>query len=148
MDAKRLEQRLDHLRSRYDVVRKKSLYGEDVSIDEQNDYLQIISDQRHQMDVERLNLLERVRAAEASVDTMENVLEDTERSNGELRYRLIHPNENKELAQDEWTKTTELLEKLQIENDAVARLRERESELARALEKLKSSLAEIVAEHN
>jgi len=148
MDAKRLEQRLDHLRSRYAVVRKKSLYGEDVSIDEQNDYLQIISDQREQIDVERLNLLECVRAAEASVDTMENVLEDTERSNGELRYRLIHPNENKELAQDEWTKTTEILEKLQIENDAVARLRERESELARALEKLKSSLAEIVAEHN
>ena len=148
MDAKRSEQRLDHLRSRYDVVRTKSLYGEDVNIDEQNDYLQIIANQREELEVERLNLLESVRAAEESLDAMEKILEDTERTNGELRYRLIHPNENKEASQEEWKKTTELLETLQVENDSVERLREREAELTRALEKLKFNLAESVTEHN
>ena len=148
MNARHGEQHLANLRSRYDVVRAKSPYGENVNIDEQNDYLRIVSKQREELEAERADLCERIRIAEQSVDAVRQILEDTERSNSELRCSLMRANDNKGIGREEWSKTTELLENLQIENDGVARLREREVDLTRQLDELKARLAASVVQHN
>lgn len=79
---------------------------------------------------------------------MQSVLEDSERSNIELKEQIKEKFANEGVASEEKAKTSALLEKLQIENDGVERLREQEEHLSRELEQLKLSLAETVEEHN
>ena len=149
MDLNHREQRLDHLRSRYDVIRAKSPYGEGVAIDEQKDIYAIIQRQRDELVVERKELSGLIHSAECEVESMRRILEDAERSNSNLRATLAHPTKDiKGASREEWMKTEAALEKLQIENDALVRMRERAAELSNALTKLKTTLANAVDEHN
>ena len=149
MDLNHREQRLDHLRSRYDVVRAKSPYGEGVAIDEQKDIYAIIERQRDELVVERKELSGLIHSAECEVESMRQILEDAELSNSSLRAKLVHPTKDvKGASREEWMKTEAALEKLQIENDALVRMRERAAELSNALTKLKTTLANAVDEHN
>ena len=148
MKVRNLEQRLDHLRSRYDIVRAKSPYGEELEINQQEDCLIIIENQREELDRERDDLNELIACATRDVESMRAILEDAERSNSNLRASLSHAHEIDGASHEEWKTAEALLERLQVENDGLALLREREDELTEALEKIKQHLEVAVDEYN
>jgi len=148
MNVRNLEQQLDHLRSRYDVVRAKSPYGEDVEINEQEDCLVILENQREELDRERDYLNELIACTERDVESMHTILVDAERSNANLRASLLRANEIDGASREEWKTAEALLGRLQEENDGLARLRDREGELTAAVEKMKLRLEVAVGEYN
>jgi cell fate (sporulation/competence/biofilm development) regulator YlbF (YheA/YmcA/DUF963 family) len=120
-----------------------------VAIDEQKDIYAIIERQRDELVVERKELGGLIHSAECEVESMRQILEDAELSNSSLRAKLVHPTKDvKGASREEWMKTEAALEKLQTENDALVRMRERAAELSNALTKLKTTLANAVDEHN
>ncbi len=148
MDSAHRKQRLDHLRSRYDVLQSKSPYGKDIEIGEQIDHLAIIDKQRDELGREHDRLCKLIDEAKGDVEAMQNVLHDTERSNSELRAKVMNVSSDKEGSKNAWKETDALLEKLREQNGVLARLRDREEELKRAIDDLKTNLTVAVEEHN
>lgn len=148
MDSTHRKQRLDHLRSRYDVLRSKSPYGKDIDIDEQIDHLAIIDKQRDELGREHDKLCKLIDEAKSDVEAMQSVLHDTELSNSELRTKVMNVSSDKEGSKNAWKETDTLLEKLREENGVLARLRDREEELKHAINDLKTNLTAAVEEHN
>lgn len=148
MDMRRREQRLEHLRNRYNVVRAKSPHGDIIEIKDQEDCVIIIERQRDDLAIERAELSELTDRAESEVASMQKILQDAERSNSDLRASLTHAHDESEASRGEWKKTEALLAKLQVVNDGLARLREREEHLTDALSHLKETLKVAVDEHN
>ena len=129
-------------------IRDRSPYGKDIEIGEQIDHLAIIDKQRDELGREHDRLCKLIDGAKGDVEAMQNVLHDTELSNSELRAKVMNVSSDKEGSKNAWKETDALLEKLREQNGVLARLRDREEELKRAIDDLKTNLTVAVEEHN